>query len=527
MDLLKSLFVGAHYPMDEHEILDLERRTGIPINREELQKSQEQFSEIGKRAGEYIPTQEMAEKAIEKHAGVSLQPKTELGKFTHQASELAGLARGKGLAKAIGKGAAGAAATLALEKSGAASPEVSKMTGDVLSMVSRRKPKGFTASEEELRKVAEAHKLPFPELMTRVKEPFIRAEVSKATQEALKKEFNASGKEAIQKIVEREVPITRLQNKGINLEALQKNAHEEVTRAAEKHAARIDNEPILRAIDSQIKQLNTNPIPSESKKKAMSILREQRKALSPEAATSKPKGMTASQLVEQYRDNNENVRELYAKAQGTPVDTRVKSTYAFLNDTLMKQLEKVGGGELAEQMKAANKITQEVRKVSQVEKFLESAMHEGDFVPGKLEKKLASPRADKVKRILGEKGIADINDIAKYRSLAEKNVDKFLNLPGQAFRKEVADWGILAPILFFSPHAGVLSYAGRKGVARIQGRLLTRPATRRQYRQITKHAAAGQYDRLRKDFEDLNASVSQEFGSLENFVDDSMSSRED
>lgn len=529
LDVLKSLVVGAHHPMDEKEILELERRTGIPINREELQKSQEQFSQIGKNVGEYIATQDAAEKQFEKSTGISLEPKTLAGKFTRQASELAALSRGKGVTKALARGTAGAATTLGLEESGAASPEISKMAGDVLSIMSLRRPRGFTASEQALKQVADEHKLPFPELMTRVKTPFIRAEMSKDAKDALVKQFDMTTKQAIDAVSSQKLPIMELQKKGVNLDAFQRNAHDEVDRAAAFIPAKTPTGPIIRKIDEEILRLNpsladkTKVKPSShADQKAIDVLREHKKQLEPKNEKSPSKEMTALELIERYRDNNQNVRELYRKAHETPVDKEVEHTYAFLNKLLMDQIESVGGKKLGEQFRAANKITKQVKEVSQVEKFLGTAMEDGSFVPGKLEKRLNSPKSDKVKKILGTQAIQDINDIAKYRTKAEQNIEKFLNLPGQTFRKEISDWGVLAPFLFFSAHAGVGTYIARKGIARIQGRLLTRPATRKEYLKITKHAAAGQYDLLRKDFDALNTAISQEFGSPETFIDDSM-----
>lgn len=538
LDLLKSLFVGAHHPMSEDEILDLERRTGIPVDREELKKSQEQFMETGKRLGEYIPTQEAAEKLIEKKAGISLEPQTRIGKFVRQGAELAALSRGKGLKSALARGAAGASATMGLEESEALSPEVSKLAGDVLSMMPSRRPKGFTASETALKDVAEKHKMPFPELMTRVKAPFIRAEVSEATKDTLKQEFNTSMSGAVEDIISGKLPIRKLRSRGVNLDELQKHAHEQVNRSAANVKGKLSTGSMVHAIEARKLSLNpsladkTRVTPSShANQRAIDILNEHKRQLSPrrldplnpEAKIPPPKQMTASELVQRYRDNNENVRELYRKAYETPVDKEVERTYAFLNDILMDKIERVGGPELAQKLKAANKITRQVKQSEQVESFLAGAMHEGDFVPGKLEKKLGTPRADKIKKLLGEPAIREIAEVAKYRSLAEKNLEKFLNLPGQAFRKEVSDWGVLAPLLFFSPHAGVATYAARKSVARLQGRLLTRPATRRIYRRITRLAAAGEYDLLREDFDKLNAAISREFGSPEAFIEDSMS----
>jgi hypothetical protein len=257
LDVLKSLVVGAHHPTDEHEILDLERRTGIPINREELKKSQEQFSQIGKNVGEYIPTQDAAEKKFEEYTGSSIRAKTGADKALRQFGSIASMSAGGTIAQVLKKAAGGVAVTTGLESAGVPEP-IARLIGDASSSAKLGIKKGFTDFSEDakaLQSVSNKHGLPFLEYMILEKEPMISSAISARTARRLHNEVNLSMNRAIENIAAGGLKENDLRNSLTVLRAASSQAHSDVDKLASKITRQIDTKPVVNTLEKKLKEL--------------------------------------------------------------------------------------------------------------------------------------------------------------------------------------------------------------------------------------------------------------------------------
>jgi hypothetical protein len=97
----------------------------------------------------------------------------------------------------------------------------------------------------------------------------------------------------------------------------------------------------------------------------------------------------------------------------------------------------------------------------------------------------------------------------------------FIDLRSPAIANEVKSWGQLAPMVFL-PHNlnGAMLAIARPVAKHIQGKLLTRPATREIYKLTLKHAAEGSFNLIKKDFANLEREIVKEWGTVDDFMDD-------
>lgn len=509
-DVLKLAMIGEGLS-DLDDVEEAFRRAGKPFDREAYIRTVLDQSK-------YIPTQDLLEQGLESLTGMSLQPKSESGKRVKQGVEIAGFARGSGLGKALLQAGVGVGTTEALKQAGVGE-EKAELLGDLSSLspsILKKAPKEVPKVAKDLEKTALQYALPFKEFMVRERSPILKGSLSKKAESRLKEQFNVSTKEAIDKIVEGKIPIRRLREKGVNLDAMADTAYEQTRSLAKANPKEISTEDIVKNIDKRIEDiLALAPSPSDAQKTAIKVLQNERDILS----VSKP---SSEQLINQHMNYNSDMKSIYRKAEFSGKEDEVRKAYEFLKDELVGAMSKQGNAEAAESFKAANKIYSEKMKLEQSESILEKAFKDG-YSPKKLEKVLHSKGGKYLRRNMGKEAVSDIEEIAKYGKEAQERMDKFLDLSNASVSKEIQSWGQLAPMVFF-PHKvvgaglGIMKYIAQP----IQGKLLTRDATRKIYKLTLKHAAEGSFNLLKKDFINLEKEISKEWGSVDNFVDATM-----
>lgn len=508
-DVLKAGMIGSALSgIDELE--DEFERAGRPFNREELTKSVY-------NTAEFFPTQELAEKGIEKATGFSFEPKTELGRKAGQTAQIATLNPGS-LAKKALAGATAAGTTYGLEQAGVPGAEI---IGDVVGSSTsalRKVPKVISDKAKDSLKTAQKHALPFLEYMNQENAPWIRGKLFKKTEERLKQEFNVSNKQALDKILTNEIPIKALKDKGINLDVMAEEAYTKAISQASKDPKLIKTDQIVKNIDQEIAYIKSKaPNPSDAQKTAIQILENERDIL--QVAT-----MNSEQLINQYQNYNSNVKGIYRKPQFSGVEEEVRQTYKFLNEQLVQSLEHQGQKETATYFKEANKIYHAKSQLNQSESILSKAFDGGNYSPQKLQSILNSKNKRKfLERNLGKGAVQEIQDIAEYGVKATENIGNFIKLDSPFVLNEITTWGNLAPLVFMPGNlAGPLMTVARPIAERVQGKLLTRPALRETYKMTLKHAAEGQYNLLKKDFFKLEEGIAKEWGDTQTFIDEAM-----
>ncbi len=524
LDVLKIGMLGEGLSNID-EIEEISRKAGKPFDRDKYIKTvMEQ--------GDYIPTQSFFEGLIEDASGVSLKPKTETGKFLNKASTIASLTKGGGLSK-LAAGTAAGASKQALTGLG-----VNETTADIASDVIggstqalKKVPRVFTPEAEKLRKLADKFGLPFHEFMTKPAGGIITPKVSKARETAIMKELNITSEQAAKQILEGKLPISELRKQGVNLEELQQEAYSNARQLAKSKPQNIDPTMIIEDIDNEIKRLkDIAPSPGQGTQEAINILEREKsiykKSLPKKENTVVKEGakpppepipISSEQLINQHVEYNSNVKGIYKKPELAGKEEDIRNTYAFLNSTIRKTLEKQGGADVAKAFGEANKLFNQNAILKRSEALIDKAFVNGEYSPKKLKQVLNSKQGLILRKDIGSDGVKDLIDIADYGEKAVNHTSQLLKSPKYAH--DAISWGTLAPFILGATTGmkGAL-YLGKPIAERVKGYLLTRPASREAYSGIIKNAAKGSFNNMKADFSKLEKSVIDEFGSTEAFV---------
>lgn len=467
---------------------------------------------------QFVPTQDFAEKLIESKTGFSLQPKSDAGKAVNQVATIAALTRG-GFAEKATTAGLGAGTTQILKDSGVGEGKA-ELIGDIIGFspsALEKLPRKLSNEAVSFEQTARKHGLPFLEYMTKERKPWLDAKLFKKTEERIKDQFNVSTTDALKKIVENEIPIKRLRERGINLDALGEHAYQTTELLAKAKPTPIKTNDIVKNIEKEISRIKSlAPSPSDAQKTAIKLLEEEKNIF-------KISNPTSEQLINQHKNYNADMKSIYRKPEFSGKEEQIRKTYEFLKDQLVTTMEKQGSADVASSFKAANKIYHEKSKLNQTESLINKAFTGNEYSPKKLDKLLNSKQGNFLRRNMSPIGIKDLEEIVQYGKKAQEKISQFMELKSPSVTNEIKSWGKLAPLIFL-PHnlkGAALAYMPTL-VKKVWGNLLTRPVTREAYKLTLKNAANGSFDLLKKDFFKLENLINQEYGSVDNFLDSIM-----
>lgn len=507
LDVLKMGVLGEGLSAID-EVEEFYHKEGKPFDRAKYVKNLFEQSE-------YIPTQDLAEQSFEKTTGISLEPKTELGKYTKQGSEVASLARG-GWASKITRGALAAGTTKGLEAAGVGAGPA-EFAGDIvgLSPSKAKITRKLAPEAASFEKTARKHALPFVEAMARERVPIIKGRISEATEKRLNKELKMSSREAITALERDEFPLKRLQEKGYNIDALAESAYAKSTELAQANPKPISTKPIVESFDREIDRIKSlAPSPSDAQREAIKLLERERDIM-------KVSNPTAEQLIQQHKNYNADMKQIYRKPEFSGKEEQVRKTYEHMKQELVNAMESQGNKETADAFREANKIYHEKSKLEQTESLLNKVFEGDAYNPKKLERFLNSKKGNLLKRNMSPKAIQDIEEIASYGSKAQDRIAEFMQIDNKSVQSTLQSLGKVAPFIL-APHTlkgAAIAYLPQLAQS-IQGKLLTRPATREIYKYTLKHAAEGSFDLLKKDMVHLENALVREYGSVDDFIDE-------
>lgn len=467
---------------------------------------------------EFIPTQDFAEKQLEKGTGFSLKPKSELGNLVDQGATIATLSPGGALKK--GASALTAMATTGTLKSLGVGDEKAELAGDLTSLgpqFIKKVPRMLSKEAKNLEQTAQKHVLPFLEMMTRENAPRVKGKISEATSKNLKNEFKLSTEEAINKVQRNEFMLKRMQENGVNLEDLARHAYDQTERLAARNPKVFNTTPMVNNIEAEINRIKKlAPSPSEAQKTAIELLENQRDAM-------KVASPNSQQLVQQHKNYNADMKSIYKKPEFSGKQEEIRKSYEFLKKQTVDLMKNQGNQATAHSFEAANKIFHQKSMLEETQKILEKGFKNGEYSPKKLQSVLEGRDSKFLKRNMSPSAIQDIKDIAKYGVEAEKKMSQFIQIADPNVINSIASWGQLAPLLFLPSKAKGAALAIAKSLSeRTQGKLLTSDATRNIYKATLKHAAEGSFQLLKKDFHLLEQAISKEYGDVDNFIDKMM-----
>lgn len=504
LDVLKLAMIGEGLT-DIDELEAAFEKAGKPFDRDKyIQTVFEQ--------GEFIPTQELLERTIDKYAGTNIaEPKTRTGKFFNKLFFLGGVTRGKGWGKAAKAGLAGATTTAALREAGA--PEiVSELGGDIKGGIAtlEKQARKFSPEAQKIINTAKKHGLPLMEFMVEdTASP--TAKISAKRKAAFEKELGTSVEDAINKLVEEKIPLSKLRAEGKDLQVLEDAAYDKAAELAKANPQALDPSELVKEIEQEIARIKSlAPSPSDAQKAALRILESEKEALA-------KGGANTEQLINQTRNYNSNVKSIYKKAEYSGVEDEVKNAYAFLNDRIRNTVEKQAGKEVIDAHKAANAIYAQNATLARTEGLIMKAFKNDQFSGKKLNDLLNSRQGAILRRDLGEEAVKELRDIAKYGEQAQKATTQFANSAKHKFK--IGDWGPLAGFLLAKmPAVGGAAVAAQPLWGYVKGWALTRPLARKTYANIVKNAANGSFKNMAKDFATLEGEIVKEFGSVEDFM---------
>lgn len=504
-DVLKIGMMGEGLS-DLDELEDAFKKAGKPFDRNEYIRKVAETSQ-------YVPTQSLLEDVVSAKTGISLEPKSESGKWIRKFFNLRQLTRGAGLGKSLAAGATGATTTSALRQAGA--PElVSELTGDIgagaISSIAKS-PRVLSPEVAKLEATAAKHGLPFPEYLTKEPSQLVHPKISDARRLALQKDLGMDSEQAIEKVLEGTLNAAQMKKAGHNLEILYTDAYDTARKLASQNPKPVPPKNLIAEINGEINRIkNRAPSLSDGQKAAVKILENERDILEKAPAN-------AEQLINQIQNYNSNVKSIYKKPEFSGIEEEVRNAYGFLNNSIRNTLQNEVDPSVRHVLSAGDKIFSEAAKLDRVEGLVTKAFHNGDYNPKKLSQLLNSSQGNIVRRELGDKAVSQLKDIASYGEQAVKATNQLAK--SSSHMSQIAEWGPLAGFIFHKipKGAAILSAAIPIG-NRIKGYLLTQPSTREVYRDIMKNAAKGSFKTLPADFARLEAEISKQFGSVDEFI---------
>lgn len=466
-------------------------------------------------ASRFVPTQKDAEKAFEEISGISLEPETEIGKRTRQGAAIFALTPG-GISRKATSAATGILSTEIAKGLGVGEGKA-ELIGDIASVSPNLLQKGartLSAEAAKEAKIAERFELPFLQYMTKEKAPLLGAKITANNERIIRENFKESTYQALNKIVKNEIPLSKLRDKGVNLNEFAKSAYDATLLKAQQHYELLNTTPLINSIDKRINQIRAKaPNPSEAQQTSINLLERERNAL--EGANP-----TSEQLINQHFNYNQNLKSIYKKPEFTGAEDEIRTTYEFLKKGLLDTIEKQGNKDVAHMFRASNHIYHESSKLAQSENMLAKAFPEEGWNAKSINKILNSRKGPILERNLGKKAVEEIREIANYGERAQEKMQKFITKSKGL--EEIPTWGQLAPlILFHGPLAKAVGFA-KPITGWVNGWLLTRPATRKAYGNILRNAAKGSFSPMKKDFAKLEESINQEWGDVDTFMDSVM-----
>jgi len=501
LELLKSASKG--YAMSQSGEIERDlREMGKPFDPEVYSRAVEQ-------AGEYIPSQSSLESSIQKQTGFEFEPQTKHGEFINKAAQIAGMTRGNVINKIL-SGIAGSGTTQAFKQAGV-NDTLSEILGDVVGgagSISKHRAK-LTPQTEAMLSTSEKHGLPLYKFQTLEKNDLTKSTLSKNKSSRLKNELGESSKEALYKIVDKNIPLSEKRSLGVNLDELAQESYAHARDLAKAKEVKFDASKISKNIEHEVERIKgLSGSPSTAKQEAINILEREAKAL-------KNKSLTPEQLIEQHMDYNSNVKDIY-KMQHISDKKEVVGAYKTLNDEIKKAIKESAGDDVFKAFDEANKIYSQSNHLKKTEKLIEKAFEGGEYNPKKLTQ-LIEKRGQDLNLAIGKDGTKQLREISHYGERATQNIKELSKSKGGS--EEILKWGSMAHLLFNMSLPKVSAMLlGTSGINYMRGLLLTQPVTRTAYNRIIQDAAKGTFKNMGANFHALEKGIEKEFGGMQNLM---------
>ena len=287
LDLLKTFMLGEAMT-GLQDAQEASEKMGMPFNMEE------EKNKILEKI-ESIPTLTLAENLLEHKTGVSTKPRSTSQKVARTIAEFAGM-----------------------------TPKAEKVA-----------PKALSVETKSLKETAEKFGLKQFAGMEAEKAPKVTPVVSAKKEKALRTELSESTKKAVSDVIDQKIPMKKIRDKGIDLKEAYTEAYDQASNTAKNMGSKeIKVDPLIKfLVEEKSKIKSSAPSLSSTDKAVISEidrhLKQFRKSVKPTEVHG-PEGeivkipgkkvqktATADQLLDQYKNFNEEVQGIYRKTQFT------------------------------------------------------------------------------------------------------------------------------------------------------------------------------------------------------------------
>ncbi len=494
-DLLSLATQGAaKEALDESEAMQ-DARALFPNNNFPAPLTEEQKQEHLQRLSEKFPTQSNLERLIEEKTGLPLQPKSSLEKALRLGGEAAGF-RGGNLKE---KAASAVAAPVISQTAQAAGvpEEIANLTG-------------LVGSGLPIPKISRT-KLPIEKLPSGLEKPAALeskyskyGKISKDVQEKTIKNLDEEAKKLSSKVLERERPLVKKINEGVDLDKEFQEGFTNLRQTAKKYNPELNVSPVSQLMEKTRVDVLGLPNPSAQTKKIIKDI---------EAFERNPP-ISLYDNLRNFRNLSEKQSEIYEKSF---LHGKQKKYADFISDykkAITKSMEETlpKDSEWIKSFKDLNKDYSEYINTKKAQAILQPIFGK-EITPAKLEKAASDVGFQKkLSLALGEKGAQDIAQIAKDLKAARESISSIplkridlleKSLPYGYILTDLIPYGHLFKIPYYAK-------AAKSGSQHLLGLYLTKPKSRAAYSLVLKEFKNGNAQAFGKAVKDLDATLKEE-----------------
>ena len=361
-----------------------------------------------------------------------------------------------------------------------------------------------TSTANEVRQVSKKHELPYMKGMEDAPIAGSKAQVSASKHASAEHALKESSVAAVEKIVDKNLPLNKLQKQGVNLEA----ASESALKITEKRAKQAKNPVYTNEIKDWISKekatiKNKSPKISDADQKVMKLLDDfDQSFVNP--------FYSADEMVNQIRAINRNQKSIYKDPIFTGSEAEISQAYGKVKEKVTNAIAK-HNPEVASSLQFSNRIYSQRMKLEQTQKLLEPVLENG-FSAEKLHKLIQGNKRGYLERNLGKGAVKDLQEIAHYGKLANERVLNNITI-AKPLEEQFRGLGLIGSTIFTGKK--ILGSAASLHRS-IQGHIMMSPKLRTDYvsflKQLSKEAPLKMVQNAADKFED---SIKEEFGSVD------------
>lgn len=480
--------LGESEAMQDARALYPENNFPAPLTEEQKQGHLQDLSQN-------FPTQTNIERMVEEKTGLPLQPKNEIQKSLRLGGEAAGF-RGGNIKEKIGAAIAAPAISQTAQAMGA--PEEIANLG------------GLVGSGLSIPKISRT-KLPTEKLPSGLEKPTALenkyskyGKISKEVQEKTIKNLDEEAKKLSAKVLERERPLVKKINEGVDLDKEFQEGFTSLRQTAKKYNPELNVKPVSELMEKTRVDVLGLPNPSTQTRKIIKDIE----------AFEKNPPITLYDNLRNFRNLSEKQSEIYEKSF---LHGKQKKYADFISDykkSITKSMEETlpKDSEWMKSFKDLNKDYSEYLNTKKAQAILEPIFGK-EITAAKLEKAATDiPFQKKLSFALGEKGAQDISQIAKDLKLARESISSIPLKQIDLLEKSLPYGYILTDLIPYGQLFKLPYYAkaAKSGAQHLLGLYLTKPKSRAAYSIVLKEFKNGNPQAFGKAVKALDATLTSE-----------------